>query len=68
MGLSKRVGNRGSGKGQGIIEYILLLTIVIVLLLVFFRKQGFFQDSFNEVIATQADEMVGVAEQVFIER
>lgn len=57
-------GQRGR-RGQGVIEYILLLTAVIIVLLMFFKSGGIFEDSYNEVLTIQADEMTNSAGTIF---
>jgi hypothetical protein len=51
--------------GQGVIEYILLMTAVIGVLLVFFARNGFFQRSYNNVLTIQADEITNSALTIF---
>ena len=57
-------GSRGR-RGQGVIEYILLMTAVIIVLLMFFKRKGIFEESYNKVLTGQADEMVNSAETIF---
>lgn len=46
---------RSHCRGQGIVEYLLLMAAVIAVLLVFFSRNGVFEKSFNNVITTQAE-------------
>ena len=51
--------------GQGVIEYLLLVTAVLVVLLAFFANRGPFARSFNNVLAIQVDEMINSAVTIF---
>lgn len=58
----RRTHGRG---GQGITEYILLITAVIVALLIFLSRGGMFERSMGNVIDTQAEDILFSAEQIF---
>ncbi|OGX37826.1 MAG: hypothetical protein A3C36_05905 [Omnitrophica WOR_2 bacterium RIFCSPHIGHO2_02_FULL_52_10] len=61
----KLIRGQGGRRGQGVLEYILLMAAVIVALLMFFGNGGVFRKSYNEVITIQADEMTNSAETIF---
>lgn len=65
MKIIKLINSRRGRRGQGVLEYILLMTAVIVVLLIFFRRGGVFEKGYNEVLGIQADEMTNSAETIF---
>ncbi len=52
-------------RGQGIIEYILLIAAVIVALLFFLGKDGPFEKSYNGMIDTQGKDILKTSEAIF---
>ncbi|HQP11112.1 MAG TPA: hypothetical protein PKV41_07010 [Candidatus Omnitrophota bacterium] len=52
-------------RGQGVVEYILLVAIVIALLLAFFRPNGPFSEAFQRTLDQQGSDMVNAAKIIF---
>lgn len=62
MKKTKRLAKR---KGQGLIEYLLLVTAVIVLLFTLFREGGSFSKVHQKVIDQQGKDMLNTAATIF---
>ena len=52
-------------RGQGIIEYLLLVTAVLVALILFFRRGSTFERSYTNVIETQGDILTNETVRMF---
>lgn len=56
-----------SRKGQGIVEYILMIAAVIVVLLIFLGRGGIFQQSYNTVIKMQGQDIYRMTNVIFFD-
>ena len=61
----KPTRGRTGRRGQGVLEYVLLMAAVIVVLITFFKRGGVFERSYNKVLTIQADDMTNSAETIF---
>ena len=60
----KEMNNR---KGQGIVEYILMIAAVIVVLLIFLGRGGIFQQSYNTIIKMQGQDIYRMTNAIFFD-
>ncbi len=52
-------------KGQGIVEYLIIIAAIIALMLVVFRRDGTFYELMQDIFRQQGDSMLNAARDTF---